>query len=126
MTDVAQSIPGLPPGMGRIYLYRESRFGGQGDGIQPAVMVNGKKVAAILAGGFIFIDRLPGQISVHLDTSGDRRVSFALEENQTRYIRTDFCVQLIGTCIEPKLVDSETGAREILKTRYSGRAAIKE
>ena len=69
---------------GRIFFYRTTILGAA---LQPDIRLNGTKVGDAIAQGFFYVDRPPGNYEVVTSTEVDRKVTFALEKAQTRFVR---------------------------------------
>lgn len=118
MADVRADIPVLAPEKGRVYFYRSYRT--LGAGMQPSIVLNGTVVGDSKPGGFFFVDHAPGPVSVATTTEIEKKLTFMLEPQQVRYVRTRVGPGIIVGRVYPELVDDETAAREIEDTRYIG------
>ncbi len=89
--DVADRIPALEAGEGRIYFYQPETL--NGDKVaQPAILVDGRKVGRSKSGRFFFVDRAPGDVEVITATDRKERkdaLKVPLAAGQTRYVRVD-------------------------------------
>jgi hypothetical protein len=103
--------------LGRIFFYRPSSFGAA---IRPDVLLNGEKVGEAISWGYFYVDRPPGDYQVVTNTEVTRKLSFILEEGQTRYIKFSTSFGFIMGHVYGKLVDQETGFSEIQKCKYTG------
>lgn len=121
-TEVSASIPPLKVSQGRIYIYRNTTLGA---GIRPDILVNGESIGTSEAMGFIFVDRVPGPMSVSTTSEVEKKATFNLDAGQTRYVKIDMGFGIIVWRTLPELVDNATGEREIRETSYSGRSAAK-
>ena len=117
--EVQSKIQNLDADAGRIFIYRSTTFGAA---IQPKIKLNGEKVGTSVAKGFFFLDRKPGNYEIMTSTEVDRKLSFTLEDGQTRYVRFDVSMGFFVGHVYPKLVESEVGKKEIQKCSYTGPA----
>jgi hypothetical protein len=115
-----ESIPALAPGKGRIYFYRSNSF--VGAGVQPSIKLNNQVVGKSKPGGFFFVDRSPGDIEISTATEVEKKLTFKLEDKQTRYVKTYISIGLLLGRVYPELVDNETGEKEIAESSYIGEA----
>ena len=113
--EVAKSIPELASDNGRIYVYRNSMFGGA---IQPDVKLNGEVIGSSAPKGFYFVDRSPGNYKMMTSTEVDRTLSFVLEKEQTRFVRLNCSMGFFVGHVYPELVDDEVGKKEINDCSY--------
>ena len=89
------SIPELSSDSGRIYIYR---YGMKGYMSQPDVMLNGEKIGEAQANGFFYVDRPTGNYEIMISDEPDRKISFDLESNQTRYVQSMPGRQTLPSC----------------------------
>lgn len=106
---------------GRIFIYRSNNMFGAA--IQPAVLINGVEVGSSVPGGFFFVDRQPGTVEVSTSTEVEKKVSFLLEADQTRYVRTSIGLGVFVGRVIPELVDNLEGENEIRNLSYTGKTA---
>ena len=83
------------PGTGRIYFYRTSVLGAA---VQPA-----------------------GNYEVTTSTEVERKLTFTLDEGQTRYVRLSISMGFFVGHVYGELVDEGKGKSEIAETRYTGK-----
>jgi hypothetical protein len=120
-TEVASAIPNLKATDGRIYFYRSNNY--VGGGVRPSIYLNEEIVGDSKPGGFFFVDKAAGSVSVSTSTEVEKKLTFSLEAGQTRYVKTSAGFGLFIARIYPELVDDATGAKEIAETSYTGRSA---
>ena len=115
-TEMASSNPEL----GRIYFYRTSALGAA---LRPDVLLNGEKVGEAIARGFFYVERPPGEYVAVTSTEVTRKVSFALEKGQTRFIRFSVSFGFFVGHVYGELVDESVALSEIKDCRFtSGRS----
>ena len=102
---------------GRIFFYRTTILGAA---LQPDIRLNGTKVGNAIAQGFFFVDRPPGNYEVVTSTEVDRKVTFVLEKEQTRFVRFSVSMGFFVGHVYGELVDSAEGLEEIKECKYTG------
>lgn len=117
--EVRQSLPQVPEGQGRLFVYRTAVFGAA---VQPAIRVNGEKVGNAKPKGFTFTDRPPGEYRIETKTEVARHVDVPLAAGQTKYIRLDPTMGVMIGRIVPKLIDNQKAESEIRSCHYMGDA----
>jgi Protein of unknown function (DUF2846) len=105
------------PGVGRIYFYRTSVLGAA---VQPEVRLNGQAVGHAIPQGFFFVDCPPGNYEVSTSTEVERKLTFTMEADQTRYVRLNISMGFLVGHVYGELVDEAKGRSEITATRYTG------
>ncbi len=119
-SEVAQSIPQLKAGDGRIYFFRDSSM--MGAAIQPDIRLNDVVVGSSQPGSFFFVDRPAGSYVASTSTETEKTGSFVLDAGETKYIRTSpsFGV-LVGRIVVS--VEDPTKAKAAIETlSYTGSA----
>lgn len=124
MAEVKDAIPVLAADKGRVYFYRSNSM--LGAAIQPSIVMNGTVVGESKPGGFFFVDQTPGSVEVATTTEVEKKLTFALEPQQVRYVRTSVGFGLMVGRVYPELVDAETAVKEIEDTSYIGQPLGKE
>lgn len=105
------------PSSGRIFFYRVTGLGGAA--IQPDIIMNGEKVGKSIPQGFFYLDRQAGEYTVATSTEVKRKVSFVLDEGQTRYIRFKISFGFFVGHVYGELVDPEEAQKEIEQCKYA-------
>lgn len=121
--SMAQALPALPPGTGRIVLYNPMDGAGSGPSGQPKIRINKQVVGRSKPGSFFFVDEPAGSYIVTDKLWTDDGLSFMLNPGETRYVR--FSAASLGSTgiskLNIELVDSPSEAeRELLPLRYAG------
>lgn len=110
--ELKSAFPAIPPGLGRIFMYRTYNYMGGGT---PGVMaLNGELVGQCPAGGFFYIDRPPG--TYHLEALGQSmgwigsvgQQTFALRAGEVVYVKV--MLEVVHTV---DLVSPEQAAGEL-------------
>jgi len=113
--EVVDTIPALSPEQGRIYMYRTTVLGAA---LRPDIKLNGEVIGSSVAKGFTFVDRPPGDYKIMTSTEVERSLSFVLEKDQTRFVKFDVSMGFFVGHVYPKLVDNETGGKELSGCSY--------
>ncbi len=113
-TQLNPSLTPEAPQTGRIFFYRPS---GMGAAIIPDVILNGDTVGRAVGQGFFFIDRPAGEYTVVTSTEVKRKLSFVLEEGQTRYVRFKISIGFFVGHVYGELVDEAEALPEIQKCK---------
>jgi hypothetical protein len=85
-SDAAALAP-PPQGLARIYFYRSGTP--LMAMVEPAVIVNGRKVGELAPGEVFYRNARPGQYKVWLDTDAEAPVAFRLEAGARRFVRVE-------------------------------------
>lgn len=119
-TPFLEMNPSLLPetsGTGRVFFYRVTGMGGAA--LQPDIVLNDEIVGVSIAQGFFYLDLPPGDYIVLTATEVKRKVSFVLEEGQTRYIRFEISMGFFVGHVYGELVDPEEAQKEIQQCKYT-------
>ena len=100
----------IPPGDGRVYIYRPSAFGAA---VQPHVMLNGEAVCRAVPHGYIYVDRPAGHYEIVTTTEVKRTLNFSLAPGQVRYVRLDISMGFAVGRVAAELMDDQLGAKQI-------------
>lgn len=114
--EFKSTIPDLSPDTGRVYIYRISTLGAL---IQPDVMLNGEKIGDAEPQGFFYVDRPAGSYEIMTSTEVDRKLSFTLENNQTRYIRLRVNLGFFVGHVYPELVEEQEALEDMEYCKYT-------
>ena len=113
--DIGSGITPIEPGSGRIYVYRpQLSFLYVG-----AVTLNGEEIRVPAAGGFVFVDKEPGEYEVLVDAITDESTTFELEAEKEVFIRitVDAGGYFLYT-ISPQITDRATAVQEMQELNY--------
>lgn len=116
--ELADKIPEIVSGEGRIYFYRDSSI--LGAAIQPDIRLNGEAVGSSTPGGFFFVDRPSGKYVVSTTTEVENKIEFSLEDGQTRYIKTYISFGLLVGRVYPELVERDQALSVMGDLHYIG------
>ncbi len=114
-TELNQSLKPTESQKGRIFFYRPSSVGAA---VQPNVLLNGEKVGDAKPWGYFYVDRPPGKYEVMTTTEVERKLSFILEEGQTRFVRLVVSMGFFVGHIYGELVNESVGLEEIKDLSY--------
>jgi hypothetical protein len=118
LTDIESSIPPIPSGEGRIYLYRNAVF--FGDGLRPAILLNGENIGNPIPDGFFFVDRPAGDYEISTTTEVERKLSFELAAGEEKYVRFNITMGIMIGHVYPELVNKDEALSEMEDMHYVG------
>jgi len=116
--SMADSIPALKGGQGRVYFMRSASM--FGSAVQPEIRLNGEVVGTSRPGGFFFVDRPAGNYSAAASTETEKTLSFVLEAGETKYLRTSPSFGLLVGRIVIDLETPENALKELPSLSYTG------
>ena len=119
--DIESDIAPIEAGKGRIYIYRpQLSFLYVG-----SVSLNGEEMRVPSAGGFVFVDRAPGEYEVVVDSVTTENARFQLQADQERFIRitVDAGGYFLYT-ISPQLTDRGRAREEMQELNYVGPPSV--
>lgn len=116
--EAAASFPPLAKDHGRIFFLRENTM--IGSALQPDIYLNGMVVGRSVAGGFFFVDELPGTYTVRTSVLITEKISFELAAGETRYIRTQPKPGLLLGRVEPALEWPDGALAAMKELKYAG------
>ena len=116
--EVAPTFGTLAPDHGRVFVYRATSFGAA---VQPEVKLDGQVIGKAVPHGFFYVDRLPGNYEMMTSTEVDRKLTFALERGQTRFVRLGISFGFFVGHVYHELVETDVGEKEIQDCRYIGK-----
>lgn len=112
-SEVKATLPPIPKGQGRIFVYRTALLGAA---VQPKVKINDVVVGQAKPRGFFFADRLPGNYEVSATTEWKHKDELTLAPGQRRFVRLNMLPGLMVGHVSPEVVaDEATGESEIAK-----------
>jgi hypothetical protein len=112
------SFPVLKPEQGRVYFYRSTSM--LGAALQPTVVLDGVVVGKSQPGGFFYVDTNPGNHEVSTTTEVERKVSFVLDNSETKYVRTSVGMGVLVYRVMPELVGPDEARSEMANLSYTG------
>lgn len=115
--EIESDIAAIEPGKGRVYLYRpQMSFLYVG-----AITLNGEEVRVPSAGGFVYVDKEPGEYEVVVDAATNEAATFDMEAGEEIFIRiTVDAGGLFLYTISPQFTDRDTAIREMQELNYFG------
>lgn len=121
--QMAESMPTLKPGEGRIYFFRSSSMAGAA--LQPEIRLNGVVVGSSKPGGFFFVDRAAGNYVASTATETERTASIALAAGETKYLQTWTSPGIMIGRVHFDIVPAEKALAELPSLSYTGDASTK-
>lgn len=103
--------PELSGDSGRIYFYRPGKF--VGAAIQPAIMLNGKRIGKTQPGGFFFVDVPAGNYEVATTTEVEKKLTFRLRAGEMRYVRFKVGLGIVAGRVYPELANESEALGEL-------------
>ena len=116
--SMAESIPSLKSGQGRVYFMRSASM--LGAAVQPEIRLNGEVVGTSKPGGFFFVDRPAGNYSAAASTETEKTLSFVLDAGETKYLRTSPSIGFLIGRIVIDLETPENALKELPSLSYTG------
>lgn len=115
--EIQSDIAAIEAGKGRIYFYRpQMSFLYVG-----SVTLNGEEVRVPAAGGFVYVDKPPGEYEVVIDAASTEAATFEFEAGEEIFIRiTVDAGGLFLYTISPQFTDRDTAIREMQELNYPG------
>jgi hypothetical protein len=116
MSEMKSTIPALSPDQGRIYFYRTTSM--LGAAVSADLRLNGDVVGRSQRGAFFYVDRPAGNYEVASSTETEKKLSFALDAGETKYVRTYVGVGVVVGRIVPELVNADEASKEMDNLAY--------
>jgi len=110
------TFPEMKAETGRVFFYRPVGFGG---GVQPVIMLNGKEIGKTMPMAFFFLDLPPDNYTAEVTTEVTRKVSFALDRGEVRYIRFHVTMGFFVGHVNGELVSEKLAFEELENCSYS-------
>ena len=113
--EVQSIIPEIEAGKGRIYIYRPQRsFLYVG-----SVSINGEEIRVPDAGGLLFVDRVPGEYEIVVDSITAEKTKLRLDVGEEKYVRITVTTEghFLYT-IYPKIEDEVSAIEEMQDLNY--------
>lgn len=115
MTEMQSSMPPVPQGDGRIFIYRTAVVG---MAVQPSVRVNDQVVGSAVPHGFTYVDRPAGDYKITTETEVTRTLSLTLAPGQVRYVRLGISMGFMVGHVYPELVEDSEGQSDLTNCHY--------
>lgn len=116
MSEIKSTIPAVGKDQGRIYFYRTASM--LGAAVTADLRLNGDVVGRSTRGSFFFVDRPAGNFEVATSTETEKKVTFALSDGETKYVRTYVGMGLFVGRIIPELVNADQADKEMADLAY--------
>jgi hypothetical protein len=117
--DLKPFLPTLGQDEGRVYFMRKASM--VGAAVQPDIYLDGKVVGVSKPGGFFYVDRPAGPHAASATTEVKRGLSFSLEGNETKFIRSFPSFGIIVGRINFELVNPEEAEKDLRELSYTGK-----
>lgn len=113
-------MPKLSPGQGRVYFYRVNAL--TGGGLSAPLKLDGMVVGESQSGGYFFVDVAAGNHEASAATKVTRKLNFALEPGEVKYVRTKAQFEGKVGRVVPELVSAEEARKELPSLNFTGTA----
>jgi len=114
---VEKDLRPLAADKSRIWFYRTGYLGA---GITPDIRLNGAVVGTAISSGAFFVDRDPGNMEVVTGSEVEKKLTFATEAGDTRYVRMGVGLGVLVYRIIPELVDEAVARQEMAELTFIG------
>ena len=108
--EAVKTLPPIPKGQGRVFVYRDSTLG---FAVKPKIKIDGKAVGTSTAKGFSYSDQSPGNHEVSLTTEWKHKDTVTVTAGQPSFVRTHLTIGAFVGHVIPTHVSKEEGEREI-------------
>ena len=122
--DAVKGYPPIAKDSGRLYLYREARSFAAG--IQPSVMVDGRKVRDSVPGSYTMLDLAPGDHVVSVSTEVEKSVNVKILSKQETYVREAPTVGILIWRVYVEPVSKETAQNELTELHEINTPTVSE
>ncbi len=104
-TEALKTMPPIPKGKGRVYVYRDTILGAA---IRPKIRIDEQTIGTSTAKGFCYSDQSPGQHVVSLVTEWKHKDTVSVSVGQPSFVRTHVTMgAFVGHVIPTALSRSE-------------------
>ena len=108
--EAVKTLPPIPEGQGRVFVYRPSSIG---FAVKPAIKINGEKVGTSTARGFSYSDHAPGSHQISLTTEWKHKDTVNVTAGQPSFVRTHVTIGAFVGHVIPTHVSKSEGESEI-------------
>jgi hypothetical protein len=117
-SDMATSITTVRPDQARVYFLRSNSV--VGAALQPEIHFDNAVVGQSKPGGFFYIDTTPGDHVASTTTEVERKLTFALDAGETKYVKTTISMGVFVGHVTPELVSQDDAMKELPELKYTG------
>lgn len=115
--EAAASLPPIPKGKGRVFVYRPS---GLGAAVRPDVKIDGQVVGTSVARGFFHTDQPSGTHEISIATEWKHKNSVTVEAGKPAFVQCTMTLGIMVGHLIPNQVSTETGRAEIQECKQGG------
>lgn len=108
--EALKTMPPIPKGKGRVFVYRDTSFGAA---IRPKIRIDEQPVGTSVAKGFSYSDQTPGPHVVSLVTEWKHKDTVAVTAGQPSFVRTHVTMGAFVGHVIPTAVSSAEAESEI-------------
>lgn len=103
--EALKTMPPIPKGKGRVFVYRDTSFGAA---IRPKIRIDDQPVGTSVAKGFCYSDQMPGPHVISLVTEWKHKDTVTVTAGQPSFVRTHVTMgAFVGHVIPTALSTSE-------------------
>lgn len=114
--DAQSTLPSIPKGKGRVFVYRPSAFGAA---VKPDVQIDQNVVGRSEGRGFFYSDLSTGSHEVSIKTEMAHKNTVTVQAGKPSFVKCSIMPGLLVGHVLPKQVDQATGSAEIQKCKLS-------
>jgi hypothetical protein len=111
-TEALSTLPPIPKGKGRVFVYRESSMF-MGGGVRPAIKIDDQKIGTSKPNGFCYSDQPSGKHVVSLTTEATHRTVVNVTSGQPSFVQTYVTPGILIGRLVPSYVDKIEGESAI-------------
>ncbi|MES2658487.1 MAG: DUF2846 domain-containing protein [Verrucomicrobiota bacterium] len=108
--EAIKTLPPIPKGKGRVFVYRDSSFGAA---VRPKIKIDDQPVGTSVAKGFVYSDQAPGQHVVSLATEWKHKDTFSVTAGEPSFVRSHITIGAFVGHVIPTAVSKAEGESEI-------------
>lgn len=109
-SEASKTLPPIPEGKGRVFVYRAASFGAA---IRPSVEIDDTVIGKSRGQGFLYSDQAPGTHRISIMTEYNHRNTFNVQSGKPTFVRCHVTPGAFAAHVILNEVDPETGESEI-------------
>ena len=112
--EIQSTLPSIPKGKGRVFVYRPTAFGAA---VKPDVMIDQNIVGKSVGRGFFYTDQPTGSHEISIKTEMTHKNTVTVQSGKPSFVKCSVMPGLLVAHVLPKQVDQATGNSEIQKCK---------
>ena len=108
--EIQSTLPSIPKGKGRVFVYRPTAFGAA---IKPNVMIDQNVVGKSVGRGFFYTDQPTGSHVISVKTEMTHKNTVTVQSGKPSFVKCSITPGLLVAHVLPNQVDQATGNSEI-------------